>query len=99
MEKKALTPWEMALKHVKPLANDEDKRNVIFINDCCDDLEPLFELGVQKKCFKQWQVDIFRVCLVVYPDPNDHEVQDYEPDKVCQLYDAMGVTKEEWKRL
>lgn len=99
MAEKVFTAWDMALKKVKPLTNDEDLKDLANLNDFDDRISDILFFGMKHGCFNGEQAKVFELYATVYPNADDPNNTCLDDDKLSELMDAMGLTTEAYRNI
>lgn len=92
-----LTSFDMALHEVKPLTNEEDKKDCVSIL-VEDSLPALLDFGVQKKCFTQFEANIFSAFIPKFYSYDEPTYWEEDIDMRDRLEEAMGIDEETFKK-
>lgn len=91
-----LTAFDMALHEVRPLTNEEDKKECVSIL-VEDSLPALLDYGVEKGCFSQDDANIFSAFIPKFYSYDEPTYWEEDVDMRNQLEEAMGIDEETFK--
>lgn len=92
-----LTAFDMALHNVKPLKNENDKKECVSIL-IEDSLPALCDYGVEKGCFGEWERTVFNLFIPKWTSYDEPTYWEEDIDMRSRLEEAMGIDEETFNK-